>query len=116
MYLLFALSSVVYFHGGWPFLKGAMKELRSASPGHDDADRRGHHRGLCLQFTVVFGLEGKLFLLELVTSIDIMLLGHWIEMRSVLGASKALQMLVSLMPAEAHVMRTGAVRDVPWPN
>ena len=43
-----------------------------------------------------------MFFWELVTLIDIMLVGHWIEMKSVLGASKALQLLVSMMPSEAH--------------
>lgn len=111
-YLLFALSSVVYFHGGWPFLKGAMKELRSASPGMMTLIAVAITVAYAYSSAVVFGLEGKLFFWELVTLIDIMLLGHWIEMRSVLGASKALQMLVSLMPAEAHVMENGAVRDI----
>src|SRR5690606_39332145 len=41
------------------------------------------------------------------TLIVVMLLGHWIEMKSVLGASKALELLVSMMPAEAHVLRNG---------
>lgn len=112
-YVLFALSSVVYFHGGWPFLKGAMKELRSTSPGMMTLIAVAITVAYAYSSAVVFGLEGKLFFWELVTLIDIMLLGHWIEMRSVLGASKALQKLVSLMPAEAHVMENGEVRDVP---
>ena len=113
LYLLFALSSVVYFHGGWPFLKGAMKEIRSAAPGMMTLIAVAITVAYAYSSAVVFGLEGKLFFWELVTLIDIMLLGHWIEMRSVLGASKSLQMLVSLMPAEAHVMENGVVHDVP---
>jgi Cu2+-exporting ATPase len=63
---------------------------------------------------VVFGLSGKPFFWELTTLIDIMLLGHWIEMKSVLGASKALEELVRLMPSDAHkVMADGIVKDVP---
>lgn len=54
---------------------------------------------------VVLGLSGKIFFWELATLIDIMLLGHWIEMKSVLGASKALEELASLMPAIAHRVR-----------
>src|SRR3546814_561712 len=51
---------------------------------------------------VIFGLAGKVFFWELATLIDIMLLGHWIEMRSVMGASGALEALVRLLPATAH--------------
>jgi len=60
----------------------------------------------------VFGLEGEDFFWELATLIDIMLLGHWLEMKSVLGASKALQLLVSMMPSEAHKVKGDAVEDV----
>src|SRR5690554_2118267 len=56
---------------------------------------------------IVFGLEGMDFFWELATLIVVMLLGHWIEMKSVLGASKALELLVSMMFAEAHVLRNG---------
>jgi Cu2+-exporting ATPase len=63
---------------------------------------------------VVFGLSGMVFFWELATLIDIMLLGHWIEMKSVIGASKALEELARLMPSEAHkLMPDGSVRDVP---
>ncbi len=52
---------------------------------------------------------------ELSTLIDIMLLGHWIEMRSVLGASQALEELAKLMPSDAHkLLPDGSVHDVPW--
>jgi Cu2+-exporting ATPase len=63
---------------------------------------------------VVFGLTGKMFFWELATLVDIMLLGHWIEMKSVLGASKALEELAKLMPSDAHrLMPDGSVKDVP---
>lgn len=51
---------------------------------------------------VVLGLSGKVFFWELATLIDLMLLGHWIEMKSVAGASEALQKLAALMPTTAH--------------
>ena len=63
---------------------------------------------------VVFGLRGEVFFWELATLIDVMLLGHWVEMRSVLGASRALEELARLMPAEAHRLRPdGGTEDVP---
>ena len=61
---------------------------------------------------VVFGLKGEIFFWELATLIDIMLLGHWIEMRSVLGASRALEELVKIMPSEAHLIQDGKTVDV----
>src|SRR5262249_55435239 len=65
---------------------------------------------------VVLGFPGGVFFWELATLIDIMLLGHWIEMRSVMGASRALEELVRLMPAAAHRLREGGgVEEVPVP-
>src|ERR1019366_729484 len=62
----------------------------------------------------VFGLAGKMFFWELASLIDIMLLGHWIEMKSVMGASRALEELAKLMPSDAHkLMSDGSVKDVP---
>jgi Cu2+-exporting ATPase len=57
-------------------------------------------------------LEGKKFFWELATLIDIMLLGHWIEMKSVMGASRSLQKLVAMMPGEAHLLIDGDTKDV----
>jgi Cu2+-exporting ATPase len=63
---------------------------------------------------VVFGLSGKIFYWELATLIDIMLLGHWIEMRSVMGASRALEELAKMMPSTAHLIQPdGSTKDVP---
>ncbi len=63
---------------------------------------------------VVLGLGGKIFFWELATLIDIMLVGHWIEMKSVMGASRALEALAELMPSDAHLIAPdGSVQDVP---
>ena len=61
---------------------------------------------------VVFGLHGGVFFWELVTLIDVMLLGHWLEMRSVMGASRALEELVKIMPSVAHLKKNGETVDV----
>ena len=62
---------------------------------------------------IIFNLfDGMDFFWELATLIVIMLLGHWMEMKSVLGASKALQLLVSMMPAEAHLVDGQSIKDV----
>lgn len=113
-YLLFALSSIVYFYGGYPFLKGLFNELKSARPGMMVLISIAITTAYAYSSTVVFGLPGKIFFWELVTLIDVMLVGHWIEMRSVMGASRALEELARLMPSEAHrILPDGTVEDVP---
>ncbi len=101
-YILFALSSIVYFYGGWPFLKGFWSEVKKAAPGMMTLIAMAISTAYFYSSATVFGLQGVDFFWELATLIAIMLVGHWIEMKSVLGASKALQLLVSMMPAEAH--------------
>lgn len=114
VYVLFALSSIIYFYGGYPFLKGIFIELKSSKPGTMTLIAIAITAAYLYSGAVVFGLSGKPFFWELTTLIDIMLLGHWIEMKSVLGASKALEELVRLMPSDAHkVMADGIVKDVP---
>lgn len=112
-YILFALSSIVYFWGGWPFLKGFWKEVKQSGPGMMTLIAMAISVAYFYSTATVFGLEGVDFFWELATLIDIMLLGHWLEMKSVLGASKALQLLVSMMPADAHrVKADGQIEDV----
>ncbi len=113
-YILFILSSAVYFYGGSPFLKGLFDELRSAKPGMMTLVATAITTAYVYSSAVVFGLKGEVFFWELATLIDIMLLGHWLEMRSVMGAGRALEELARLMPPEAHrVMPDGSVKDVP---
>ena len=105
MYLLFALSSIIYFYGGWPFLKGFKEEITNRSPGMMTLIAVAISAAYLYSSAVVFGLEGKTFFWELATLIIVMLLGHWLEMRSVLGASKALEALAALMPNEANLIK-----------
>lgn len=112
-YVLFALSTIVYFYGGWPFLKGFVSEVKDGAPGMMTLISMAITVAYVYSSATVFGLEGVDFFWELATLIAIMLVGHWIEMRSVLGASKALQLLVSMMPAEAHRVKGDTVEDIP---
>lgn len=113
-YVLFGLSSAVFWYGGWPFLKGLVKELKSLQPGMMTLVAVAIGTAYLYSSAVVFGLTGKVFFWELATLVDIMLLGHWIEMKSVMGASKALEALAALMPSDAHkLMPDGSVKDVP---
>jgi len=112
-YVLFALSTIVYFYGGWPFLKGFVSEIKNGAPGMMTLISMAISVAYFYSTATVFGLRGEDFFWELSTLIAIMLLGHWIEMKSVLGASKALQLLVSMMPAEAHRVKDDTVEDIP---
>lgn len=114
--LLFAISSVVFFYGGMPFLKGAIGEFNGRSFGMMTLIALAITVAYIFSSAVVFGFPGEDFFWELATLIDIMLLGHWMEMKSVLGASKALQLLVKLMPAEAHRITGDKVEDIRLEN
>jgi Cu2+-exporting ATPase len=114
LYVLFGFSSAVFWYGGWPFLKGLYTELTTLKPGMMTLVAVAITTAYLYSSAVVFGLTGKMFFWELATLVDIMLLGHWIEMKSVMGASKALEELAKLMPSDAHkLMPDGSVRDVP---
>ncbi len=111
-YIIFILASIMFFYGGWPFLKGMAGELKNAAPGMMTLIAVAISVAYFYSVAVVFGLSGKMFFWELATLIVIMLLGHWIEMKSVLGASRALELLVSMMPAEAHRIQDDQIVDV----
>jgi Cu2+-exporting ATPase len=108
------LGILVFLYGGLPFLQMAVPEIRNRQPGMMML--------ISLAITVAFSyslialfLPGQMgFFWELVTLIDIMLLGHWIEMRSVRQASGALDELAKLMPDIAERIteagHTGQVR------
>jgi P-type Cu2+ transporter len=116
-YILFVLSSFVFFYGGYPFLKGLADELKSKQTGMMTLVAVAITAAYVYSGLVVFGLPGMDFFWELVTLVDIMLLGHWIEMRSVMGASRALDELARLMPSEAHkLLPDGTTEDVPLPE
>lgn len=113
-WVLFAFSTVVFFYGGKPFYSGLFEELRAKSPGMMTLIGLAISVAYFYSAAVTFGLSGKVFYWELATLIVVMLLGHWIEMRSIMGASMAVESLVKLMPSEAHRLKeTGEVEDVP---
>jgi P-type Cu2+ transporter len=98
----FVLASIVFVYGGWPFLGGLVDELKRFQPGMMTLIGLAIVTAYSYSSLVVFGLEGRLLFWELATLIDVMLLGHWIEMRSVMRASGALEEVVKLMPSQAH--------------
>ena len=111
-YIVLAISSFIYAWGGWPFIKGLYKEVKNKRPGMMTLIGVAITVAYVYSGAVVLGLEGKYFFWELATLIDIMLLGHWIEMKSVLSASSALEKLVKLMPDNAHKITDGNTKDV----
>lgn len=111
-YVLFFLSSIVFFYGGWPFLKGLVGELRAKNPGMMTLVGFAISVAYIYSVATVLGLKGMDFFWELATLILIMLLGHWIEMKSVAGASRELELLVQLMPDDAHLVHGEHILDV----
>lgn len=113
-WLLAGLSTVLFVYGGKPFLTGAVDEIKSRTPGMMTLIAFAISVAWLYSLLAVFVLSGSDFFWELATLIVIMLLGHWIEMRSVMGASQALDELLKLMPEEAHLIQAdGSTRETP---
>ena len=113
-YLLFGLSTILFIYGGKPFLTGARDELKKKSPAMMSLIALSITIAYIYSTLTVFVITGDDFFWELATLIVIMLLGHWIEMKSVMGASRALDELVKLMPEEAHqITVNGEITDIP---
>ncbi|GAA4438949.1 heavy metal translocating P-type ATPase [Ravibacter arvi] len=106
-YVLFALGTLIYLYGGMPFLKGMTGEIKANAIGMMTLVAVAISVAYFYSVAVVFGLPGMDFFWELATLIVIMLLGHWLEMRSQMAASKALQSLVALLPNEVTVEKNG---------
>ncbi|MEH6490441.1 copper-translocating P-type ATPase, partial [Hyphomonas oceanitis] len=112
-YVLAALSSLVFFYGGWPFLKGFWREITTRDIGMMTLISVAITAAYAYSMGMVALGSDETFFWELATLIAVMLLGHWIEMKSVLGAGRALEKLAALMPDEAHlVAKDGSVSDV----
>ena len=111
-YILLGLSTFIYIYGGSPFLVGMYREIKFKAIGMMTLVAIAITVAFLYSAAVVFGLKGMDFFWELATLIDIMLLGHWLEMRSAMSASKALESLVALLPSNVHVERNGKTIDI----
>lgn len=107
-YVLLVLGSIIYFYGGMPFFKGFFGEVKAGAIGMMTLVALAITVAYVYSVAVVFGLPGMDFFWELATLIVIMLLGHWLEMRSQMAASKALQSLVALLPNDVTVEHNGS--------
>jgi Cu2+-exporting ATPase len=107
-------SIVVFLYGGIPFLQMAIPEIRNRKPGMMTLISLAILVAFIYSlFAFITGI-GRTFFWELVTLIDVMLLGHWLEMRSVRQASGALDELAKLMPDTAELItESGDVEEVP---
>jgi len=112
--VLLGLSTFVYGYGGWPFLAGLVDELRGRTPGMMTLVAFAITVAYVYSTAVALGVPGQMFFWETATLIDLMLVGHWIEMRSVMGAGRALEELARLLPSTAHRLAVnGGTEEVP---
>src|SRR3989441_5707893 len=106
------LAVVIFFYGGWPFVEGARGELAARQPGMMTLVTLAISVAFTYSIAVSLGLAGMPFYWELATLVDVMLLGHWMEMLSVQGASRALEHLALLVPPIAHPVTDRGTEDV----
>lgn len=112
-YVLSALSTFIFVYGGFPFLKGLNNEVRDKSIGMMTLIGVAITVAWVYSVAITFGLQGMDFYFEMATLIDIMLIGHYFEMKSIMGASHSLELLVKMMPSSAHYFKDGHLLDVP---
>jgi Cu2+-exporting ATPase len=111
--MVLVLASVIYGYGGWPFLTGMVGELRNRQLGMMTLVAVAITTAYVYSIVVLMGwLSGMDFFFELATLIDIMLLGHYFEMRSVAGASRSLELIVQMLPSDAHKVSGDTISDV----
>ncbi len=111
-FVLLGFSLILFIYGGKPFLIGMLREIKQSNPGMMTLIGIAIIVAFFYSTSVIFGLKGMDFFWELATLIDIMLLGHYFEMRSQHAASRALESLVALLPSNVHVERQGVVVDI----
>lgn len=97
-------GTIVFIYGGWVFLQGAYQELAHKTPGMMTLISLAINVAFFYSIAVMLGLKGHTLWWELATLISIMLLGHWIEMRSISQAQGALQELAKLLPDTAILL------------
>ncbi|HSK47311.1 MAG TPA: HAD-IC family P-type ATPase, partial [Coriobacteriia bacterium] len=113
-WVLLGLATVIFLYGGRPFFTGALAEWRQRRPGMMTLVTVGITTAYAYSAAIALGLEGEPVYWELATLVDVMLLGHWIEMRATMSASGALDALARLVPAESHRLTAdGGVEEVP---
>ncbi len=111
-YVPAVFGTVVFAYGGWVFLRGAGQELSDRAPGMMTLISLAIAVAFLFSVAVAFGYPGEPLWWELATLVTIMLLGHWMEMRSIQQASGALNELAKLLPSTAVRVVDGETEDV----
>lgn len=110
---IFILSTLIYLYGGKPFLNGFIDEISKRKPGMMVLISVAISVAYLYSIAILVYPIGEPFFWELATLIDVMLLGHWIEMKAILGASRALEKMVKLLPSTANmVMDDGSIMEI----
>ena len=112
-YIPAAFGTAVYLYGGWVFLAGGVRELRDRLPGMMTLISLAISVAFAFSLAVTLGYPGDALWWELATLVSIMLLGHWIEMRSIFQASGALRELARLLPSTAQRVVGERLEEVP---
>lgn len=112
-YVLAGIATFIFAYGGYPFLKGLYDEVKDNAVGMMTLIAVAISVAWGYSVAITFGLQGMDFYWEMVTLIDIMLIGHYFEMRSVSGASRSLELMVKMMPSTAHHLVNGMEHDMP---
>lgn len=115
-YVLAFLSTFIFIYGGFPFLKGLYDEVKDKAIGMMTLIGVAISVAWIYSVAITFGLKGMDFYWEMATLIDIMLIGHYFEMKSVMGASRSLELLVKMMPSTAHHIMGENIHDMPVSN
>jgi len=109
--IILVLSSLVFLYGGSFFIKGSLEELKLLKPGMMSLVSVAISVGFASSFYAHFS-GGMDFFWELSTLVVVMLWGHFIEMKSVLGASRALEELAKLIPKKARLVKGDELVEV----
>jgi Cu2+-exporting ATPase len=112
-YIPATFGTAVYLYGGWVFMAGGVRELRDRLPGMMTLISLAISVACFFSLAVTLGYPGDALWWELATLVTIMLLGHWIEMRSIFQASGALRELAKLLPSTAQRIVGERMEDVP---
>jgi Cu2+-exporting ATPase len=112
-YIPAVFGTIVFFYGGWVFVRGAARELRDRAPGMMTLIALAITVAFVFSAAVTLGFPGTPLWWELATLVTIMLLGHWMEMRSIQQASGALNELAKLLPSTALRIVDGETEEVP---
>jgi Cu2+-exporting ATPase len=106
-------GTAVFLYGGWVFLQGAWREIRDRLPGMMTLISLAILVAFLFSVAVTLGFPGMPLWDELATLVTVMLLGHWIEMRSIFQAQGALRELAKLLPSTATRIVGGETEEVP---